>query len=38
MLRNSQFRDVKITIFAKSGSSQWSQIGAYTVDRTLLPF
>ncbi len=38
MLRNSQFRDVKITVFAKSGSSQWSQIGEYSVDRTLLPF
>ncbi len=38
MLRNSQFRDVTITVFAKSGSSQWSQIGEYTIDRTLLPF
>ena len=38
MLRNSQFRDVKITVFAKSGSAQWAQVGEFTVDRTLLPF
>ncbi len=38
MLQNSQFRDIKVKVFAKSGSSQWSQIGEFTVDRTLLPF
>ena len=38
MLRNSQFRDIKVKIFAKSGSSQWSQVGEFTVDRTLLSF
>lgn len=38
MLQNSQFRDIKVKVFAKSGSSQWSQIGDFTVDRTLLPY
>lgn len=38
MLQNSQFRDITVIVFAKSGSSQWSQIGELTVDRTLLPF
>jgi hypothetical protein len=38
MMQNSQFRDIKIRVFAKSGSSQWSRIGDFTVDRTLLPF
>ncbi len=38
MLQNSQFRDIKVKVFAKSGSSQWSQVGEFTVDRTLLPF
>lgn len=38
MLQNSQFRDIKVKVFAKSGSSQWSQIGDFTVERTLLPY
>lgn len=38
MLQNSQFRDIKVKVFAKSGSSQWSQIGEFTIDRTLLPY
>lgn len=37
MLQNSAFRDVRVRVFAKSGSSQWAQIGEFTVDRTLLP-
>ena len=37
MLQNSQFRDVRVRVFAKSGSAQWAQIGELTVDRTLLP-
>ena len=36
MLQNSQFRDIKVKVFAKSGSSQWAQIGEFTVDRTLI--
>jgi len=38
MLRNSQFRDVHVRVFAKSGSSQWAQIGEFTVDRKLITF
>ena len=38
MLQNSQFREIKVKVFAKSGSSQWSQIGDFTIDRTLLPY
>lgn len=37
MLQNSQFRDVTVRVFAKSGSAQWAPIGEFTVDRTLLP-
>lgn len=36
MLQNSQFRDVSVRVFAKGGSSQWAQIGEFTVDRTLI--
>lgn len=36
MLQNSAFRDVRVRVFAKSGSSQWAQIGEFTVDRTLI--
>jgi hypothetical protein len=38
MLKNSQFRDVKVRVFGKSGSAQWSQIGEFPVERKLLTF
>ena len=36
MLKNSQFRDVRARIFAKSSSSQWVEIGSVDVQRQLL--
>jgi hypothetical protein len=36
MLRNSQFVDAKVRILAKYGSSQWTPLGEYPVDRRLV--
>ncbi len=36
MLQNSQFVDVKADIFAKYGSTQWTKIGEYPIDRKLV--
>ena len=36
MLRNSQFVDAKVDLFAKYGSIQWVRVGDYTITRELL--
>jgi hypothetical protein len=36
MLRNHQFVDVTVDVFAKYGSRQWTRLGAFPVDRQLL--
>jgi hypothetical protein len=36
MLKNSQFRDIRVHIFAKHSSSQWVELGQYDVPRQLL--
>ena len=36
MLKNSQFRDVRVHIFAKHSASQWIEIGAYDIPRQVL--
>ena len=36
MLKNSQFRDIKVHIFAKHSSSQWVEITQHDVPRALL--
>jgi hypothetical protein len=36
MLRNSQFVDAKVKIFARSGSANWAALGEYPVQRILL--
>jgi hypothetical protein len=36
MLHNHQFVDAKVDLFAKYGSTQWTKIGEFTVDRRLL--
>lgn len=36
MLKNSQFREIRVHIFAKHSSSQWVEIGQYDVPRRLL--
>jgi hypothetical protein len=36
MLRNHQFVDVTVDVFAKYGSHQWTRLGAFPVDRQLL--
>jgi hypothetical protein len=37
LLRNSQFVDAKVDVFAKYGSHQWTRVGEYAVARQLLP-
>jgi hypothetical protein len=37
MLKNSQFRDMRVQIFVKHGASQWTELGRIDVRRTLLP-
>ena len=37
MLRNRQFVDVTVDVFAKYGASQWTRLGAFPVARMLLP-
>lgn len=36
MLANSQFVDARVDLFAKYGSTQWTHLGRYKVDRSLL--
>jgi hypothetical protein len=36
MLRNSQFVDARVELFAKYGSTQWKRIGEYPVTRRLI--
>ncbi len=36
MLKNSQFRDIRVHIFAKHSSSQWAELGQYDIPRQLL--
>jgi hypothetical protein len=36
MLKNSQFRDVRVHLFAKHSSSQWVEIGRFDLPRQLL--
>lgn len=36
MLQHSQFRDARVRIFAKHGSSQWTPLGEFPVQRQLL--
>jgi hypothetical protein len=36
MLKNSQFRDIRVHIFAKHSSSQWVEIGQFDIPRQLL--
>ena len=37
MLRHSQFRDMRVRLFARHGSAQWAELGQYDVPRQLLP-
>jgi hypothetical protein len=36
MLRNTQFVDAKVDVYAKYGSTQWTRIGEYAIDRQLI--
>ena len=36
ILKNSHFQDVRVHIFAKHSSSQWTEIGQYTIPRQLI--
>jgi hypothetical protein len=36
MLKNSQFRDIRVHIFAKHGSAQWVEIGTLDLPRQLI--
>lgn len=36
MLKNSQFVDAKVELFAKYGSTQWARIGEHPIERRLL--
>ena len=36
MLKNSQFVDVRVQVFAKLGSQQWAKLGEWLVTRELL--
>ena len=36
MLQNSHFVDAKVELFAKYGSTQWTRIGSYPVERKLI--
>ncbi len=36
ILKNSHFQDVRVHIFAKHSSSQWTEIGQYTLPRQLI--
>jgi hypothetical protein len=36
MLQNSHFKDAKVDLFAKYGSTQWARLGTYPITRQLL--
>jgi hypothetical protein len=36
LLRNSEFVDAKVDVYAKYGSTQWTRIGEYQIDRQLI--
>jgi hypothetical protein len=36
MLKNSQFQDMRVHIFAKHSSTQWVEIATYDVPRQVL--
>lgn len=36
LLRNSQFVDATVDVFAKYGTRQWERLGAFPIDRRLL--
>jgi hypothetical protein len=36
MLTNSQFRDVRVRVFGKSGSGQWAPLGESLVERRII--
>lgn len=36
MLGDQRFRDVRVRIFGKSGSGQWTQLGEFTIERRIL--
>jgi len=36
MLKNSQFRDIRVHLFAKHSSSQWVEIATYDLPRQVL--
>jgi hypothetical protein len=36
MLKNSQFVDAKVDLFAKYGSGQWTPIASHPISRQLL--
>jgi hypothetical protein len=36
MLQNSQFRDLRVTVFGKHSSSKWVELAKYDVPRQLL--
>ena len=36
MLKNSQFRDIRVHVFAKHGSAQWMEIGRVDLPRQLI--
>ena len=36
MLRNRQFVDVTVDVFARSGASQWTRLGAFPIERHLV--
>jgi hypothetical protein len=36
MLQNTHFVDAKVDLFAKYGSTQWTRVGTYPIERRLL--
>ena len=36
MLRNSEFKDVHVRVFAKQGAAQWAPIGEWDIQRALI--
>jgi hypothetical protein len=36
LLRHSQFRDMRVHVFARHGSAQWAELGQYDIPRQLL--
>ena len=36
MLKNSHFVDARVDVFAKYGTTQWTRVGEYTIERRLL--